>query len=145
MKKFLVVFTMILAVSSIFASQEMQMELINHWESNDIEYIELEESVWITLTESQNIKLGMLKNDDSICFTFNFGITEEDYTEFVLDTEKLPYSQQFKKDLLNCLLENMRYFSTFKRSADPYYVWLDKYLVEVYFFIDESAMYLMIY
>lgn len=144
MKKFLVVFTMILAVSSIFASQEMQMELINHWESNDIEYIVLEESIWIILTENQNIKLGILKDSDSICFTFSFDTTKEDYIEF-LDTEKLPYSRAFKDDLLDCLLENMRYFSTFKRSAEPYFVWLDNYLVEVYFFIDESAMYLMIY
>jgi len=142
MKKFLVVLLMILAVSSIFASQEMQMELINHWESNDIEYIELEESVWITLTESQNIKLGILKDSDSICFTFSFDTTKEDYIEF-LDTEKLPYSRQFKDDLLDCLLENMRYFSTFERSAEPYFVWLDNYLVEVYFSVREYGMYLI--
>ena len=142
MKKFLVVFTMILAVSSIFASQEMQMELVSYWESNDIEYIELEESVWITLTESQNIKLGILKDSDSICFTFSFDTTKEDYIEF-LDTEKLPYSRQFKDDLLDCLLENMRYFSTFERSAEPYFEWLDDYLVEVYFSVDDDGMYLI--
>ena len=38
----------------------------------------------------------MLKDSDSICFTFSFDTTKEDYIEF-LDTEKLPYSRAFKK------------------------------------------------
>jgi hypothetical protein len=94
------------------------------------------------LTENQNIKLGILKDSDSICFTFSFDTTKEDYIEF-LDTEKLPYSRAFKDDLLDCLLENMRYFSTFKRSAEPYFEWLDDYLVEVYFSVDDDGMYLI--
>lgn len=91
MKKFLVVFMMILAVSFLLASQEMQMELVNYWILNDIEYIILEESIWMPVTENMNINVAIMKDYDSIYFMFDYNTTAEDYEEFLLESEKLPF------------------------------------------------------
>ena len=144
MKKFLVVLLMILAVSSIFASQEMQMELVNYWILNDIECIILEESIWMPITDNMNINVAIMKDYDSIYFMFDYNTTAEDYEEFLLESEKLPYSQEFRLDLAKTLMENMEYFVTFEKLPDPYYEWIGDYFVYIRFNVAEDFYYLAI-
>ena len=144
MKKFLVVLLMILAVSSIFASQEMQMELVNYWILNDIEYVILEESIWMPITDNMNINVAIMKDYDSIYFMFDYNTTAEDYEEFLLESEKLPYSQEFRLDLAKTLMENMGYFVTFEKLPDPYFEWIGDYFVYIRFNVAEDFYYLAI-
>ncbi len=114
----------------VLASQEMQMELITYWKTNGI-------------TKNMNIFVTILKEYDYIYFVFDTDTTTEE-VEFFLKTEKLPYSEEFRKDLLKCLKENLNYYNTFGKLPDPRFEWFDDYLVNVFFFVGEGSIHLRI-
>ncbi len=123
----------------VLASQEMQMELITYWKTNGIEYDENDKGIGVFITKNMNIFVTILKEYDYIYFVFDTDTTTEE-VEFFLKTEKLPYSEQFRKDLLKCLKENWNYYNTFEKTLDPYYEWFDDYHVYVKFSVDKEAV-----
>ncbi|MGY4686380.1 hypothetical protein [Petrotoga sp. DB-2] len=144
MKKFLTVFMVILGVSIMLASQEMQMELLTYWETNGIEYLESDESILLPITENWNISVFIMKEYDSIFFVFTIDTQTEDFDTFIFETEKLPYSREFRMDLIACFVKNLNYFTTFRKTPDPYYEWIGDYLVHVNFFVVEDDAFLEI-
>lgn len=44
------------------------------------------------ITDNMNINVAIMKDYDSIYFMFDYNTTVEDYEEFLLESEKLPYS-----------------------------------------------------
>jgi len=143
MKKFLIILIIILSTSMVLASQEMQMELITYWKTNGIEYDENDKGIGVFITKNMNIFVTILKEYDYIYFVFDTDTTTEE-VEFFLKTEKLPYSEEFRKDLLKCLKENLNYYNTFGKLPDPRFEWFDDYLVNVFFFVGEGSIHLRI-
>ncbi len=82
-------------------------------------------------TEYGEFSVFIMKEYDSIFFVFNIDEKIDDYVQIFLNTEKLPYLEEFKKDLLKCFKENWNYFTTFGKTPDPYYEWIGDYLVRV--------------
>jgi len=138
MKKLLSVFMVILGASIMLASQKMQMELLTYWVTNEIEYWESDESISLPITENWNISVFIMKEYDSICFVFTVDTQTEDFDTFIFETEKLPYSREFRIDLIACFIENLIYFTTFRKTPDPYYECIGDYLVRVNFFVVEN-------
>lgn len=142
MKKFLTVFMVILGVSIMLASQKMQVELITYWKTNGIEYFEDDEAIILPLTENLDTTIFIVKEHDYIYFVFNMDTVIDDFIEVVKNTEKLPYSKEFREDLFDCLMENLTYYTTFNRTLDPYYEWIEDYLVYVDFFVRDDYVFL---
>jgi hypothetical protein len=144
MKKFLAIFMVILGASIMLASQEMQMELLTYWKTNEIEYVESDESILLPITEYGKFSVFIMKEYDSIFFVFTIDTQTEDFDTFIFETEKLPYSREFRIDLIACFIENLNYFTTFRKTPDPYYEWIGDYLVHVNFFVVENDAFLEI-
>jgi len=138
-KKFLITLIIILSTSMMLASREMQWELITYWKTNEYVCWEFDELIWLYITENRNISVGIMRESNYISFVFETDTKIDDYVEFFL-TEKLPYSEQFRKDLLKCLKENWNYYNTFEKTLDPYYEWFDDYHVYVKFSVDKEAV-----
>lgn len=98
----------------------------------------------IPITDNMNINVAIMKDYDSIYFMFDYNTTAEDYEEFLLESEKLPYSQEFRLDLAKTLMENMGYFVTFEKLPDPYFEWIGDYFVYIRFNVAEDFYYLAI-
>lgn len=133
---------MIILISTItLASLETQWELIMYWRLNEIEYIEYDGSIWLPITE--NINVFILKKFEYITFEFDSNTTIEEF-ELFLKTEKLPYSEQFRKDLLKHLNENWDYYNTFGEEPEPYFESIDNELFYISFYSNNGEANLMI-
>jgi hypothetical protein len=133
MKKFLAILIIVLSTVVMLGSPKMQAELITYWKTNGIEYEEDDEEIWLPITEDGNITVLIPKEADSIVFEFKTASKIDDYVELFLKTEKLPYSEQFRKDLLECLAEGLNYSVAFDEPLYSYFEQLDSYFVKVIF------------
>jgi hypothetical protein len=125
MKKFLLLMFVLVISFTIFASQEMVMDVLSHWNNNGIAYQQSED--YLSIEISDNIQLWLEKETDSVIYVFDVeNITSDDFLELIY-TNALPFSYFVHKDLINYLNDALVYFTNFSKFPDLSYKSLGNY------------------
>ncbi|MGM0641897.1 MAG: hypothetical protein ACQESN_10785 [Thermotogota bacterium] len=125
MKKFLLLGFILVISFTIFASQEMMIEVLNHWNKNGVAYQQGDK--YLSTEINDNIQVWLEKTTDSIIYVFYMeDIKSDDFLELV-NTKSLPFSYSVQKDLINYLNDALVYFTSFGELPDLSYKSLGNY------------------
>lgn len=143
MKKIYLLFLVLLISFTMFASQEMVMDVINHWNDKGVAYQRGEKYLSVSLTN--HMQFWVEKSTDSILLVLDLNeTTKADYGTFFV-SNLIPFSSSVRQDILEILLDGFNYITTMQKlpAAKVYtlgdtfeYVVIVKYMYEEgYFFM----------
>jgi hypothetical protein len=144
LKKILITLFVLLSLTFVFSSEQMKMDLLQHWINNGIIYQKTNNGLIADVVDSGRIKIAVMKDYDFITLVFSYDVTENDFSQ-MQSSPVLPYSRKFRIDLLDSLIKKLNYFINFNQHPDSIWEYLDNVYVKTSSYADELFFYYSFY
>ncbi len=111
----LLVLLVFVSLMSFSSGEIMVMDIITHWETNKIGYINTENFLMTQITPNEEVLFYIEKENNIVMIMFDYNEYSDEIMNDFLFTTKLPFSIQTRKDILELLSKKVNYVLTFEK------------------------------